>query len=93
MATFILICSFSGTLAVQAGQFYDGTLTAISFSAARVSLLKQFSLEPTISINHVRTPAADRPALRACESGARPQEPRVGRQDQPAAAFLKESMA
>ena len=49
----------SGTLAVQAGQFYDGTLTSIGFSAARVSLLKQFSLEPTISINHVRTPAAD----------------------------------
>ena len=49
----------SGTLAVQAGHFYNGTLTSIAFSAARVSILKQFSLEPTISINHVETPAAD----------------------------------
>ena len=49
----------SGTLAVQAGRFYNGTLTSVGFSAARVSILKQFSLEPTISINRVETPTAD----------------------------------
>jgi len=48
----------SGTVALQAGGFYDGTLTSISYSAARISLLKQFSLEPTISINRVSTPRA-----------------------------------
>ena len=49
----------SGTLALQAGGFYDGTLLSLGYSAARISLLKQFSLEPTISINRVETPTAD----------------------------------
>jgi hypothetical protein len=48
----------SGTLALQAGDFYDGALTSVSYTAARISVLKQFSLEPTISINRMRTPAA-----------------------------------
>ena len=48
----------SGTLSVQAGPFYNGTLTSIGYSTARVSILKQFSLEPTISLNRVETPTA-----------------------------------
>ena len=48
----------SGTLALQAGRFYNGTLTSVSYSAARISVLKQFSLEPTISINRIDTPLA-----------------------------------
>jgi hypothetical protein len=48
----------SGTVSVQAGNFYDGTLTSIGYSVARVSVLKQFSLEPTISLNRVETPTA-----------------------------------
>ena len=44
---------------MQAGHFYNGTLTSVGFSGARVSILKQFSLEPTISINRVQTAAAD----------------------------------
>jgi hypothetical protein len=49
----------SGTLAVQAGHFYNGTLTSIGFSTARISILRQFSLEPTVSINRFATPAAE----------------------------------
>jgi hypothetical protein len=49
----------SGTLAVQVGNFYNGTLTSVGFSTARISIVRQFSLEPTISINRVETPMAD----------------------------------
>ena len=48
----------SGTVSLQTGNFYNGTLTAVGYSAARVSVLKQFSLEPTISINRVEVPGA-----------------------------------
>jgi hypothetical protein len=49
----------SGTLALQAGGFYNGTLTSVSYTMARISVMKQFSLEPTISINRVSTPSAE----------------------------------
>jgi hypothetical protein len=49
----------SGVIALQQGHFYDGTITAVSYTAARVEVLKQFSLEPTVSINRVRLPAGD----------------------------------
>ena len=49
----------SGTWSLQTGQFYNGTLTAAGFTAARVSLLKQWSLEPSVSLNAVRLPAGD----------------------------------
>jgi hypothetical protein len=48
----------SGMLSVQAGNFYDGKLTSVGYSTARISVLKQFSLEPTISLNRVETPTA-----------------------------------
>ena len=140
----------SGTLSLQAGDFYNGTLTALGFSAARVSVLKQFSFEPTISVNRVDIPGStfttrlyrtradygfsplmfasallqytstDRafssnlrfrweyrpgselfvvytderdltdPRDRAADAGARRQESRVRRQDQSAAAVLRE---
>ncbi|MEZ5421149.1 MAG: DUF5916 domain-containing protein [Vicinamibacterales bacterium] len=41
----------SGTLAVRAGQFYDGHLTGVTLSGARVALLKQFSVEPSVTVN------------------------------------------
>ena len=49
----------SGTWTLQAGQFYDGTITALGFTAARVSLLKQWSVEPSVSYNDVNLPAGD----------------------------------
>ena len=42
----------SGTVALQAGQFYDGTLTSFTVSGARVAILKQFSVEPSLTLNH-----------------------------------------
>ena len=48
----------SGTLSAQSGSFYSGTLIAVGYSAARVSVMKQFSFEPTISINRVETPGS-----------------------------------
>ena len=49
----------SGTWTLQTGQFYNGTLTAAGFTAARLSLLTQWSLEPSVSLNAVRLPAGD----------------------------------
>ena len=43
----------SGTLSVQRGEYYDGTITAFGYTSARVSLLKQWSVEPSIQINDV----------------------------------------
>ena len=48
----------SGTLSLQAGSFYNGTLMSVGYSAARVSVLKQFSFEPTMSINRVDIPGS-----------------------------------
>jgi hypothetical protein len=49
----------SGTVALQAGQFYDGTLTSFTVSGARVAILKQFSVEPSLTLNHGDLPAGD----------------------------------
>ena len=48
----------SGTLSLQTGHFYNGTLTSVGYSAARVAVLKQFSFEPTMSINRVEIPGS-----------------------------------
>jgi hypothetical protein len=49
----------SGTISIQRGEFYDGTITAFGYTAARVSLLKQWSVEPSLSINDVNLPTGD----------------------------------
>lgn len=49
----------SGTVTVQAGDFYDGTIRAVSYTAGRVAILKQFSLEPSVQINRVELPAGN----------------------------------
>jgi hypothetical protein len=46
----------SGTLTLQRGSFYDGTITAVGYSAARVSVTQQLSVEPSLSINRVELP-------------------------------------
>ncbi len=51
----------SGTVAVQAGQYYDGTITALTLGTAalapgRITVLKQFSIEPTYSLTHIELP-------------------------------------
>ena len=49
----------SGTVAVRAGQFYNGTLTSLTLSGARVAILKQFSVEPSVTYNRGRLPDGD----------------------------------
>jgi len=46
----------SGNVSLQRGHFYNGDLTAVGYSGARVALLKQWSVEPSLSINHVELP-------------------------------------
>jgi hypothetical protein len=47
----------SGSLALQVGQFYDGHITALTYSSGRFAILKQWSLEPSFTINHVTLPS------------------------------------
>ena len=46
----------SGSVTVQAGQFYNGTIAALTVSGARLSVTPQLSVEPSVSINRVELP-------------------------------------
>ena len=46
----------SGTVSTQFGHFYNGTLRAVGYTGARVSVLPQFSLEPTVQVTRVELP-------------------------------------
>ncbi|WP_396215398.1 hypothetical protein [Gemmatimonas sp.] len=52
----------SGTIRVQAGQFYDGTIRSITigpgstFSSARIAVMQRLAVEPTFSITRVERP-------------------------------------
>jgi hypothetical protein len=43
-------------VSLQAGGYYDGTLTGVSYTMGRVSVTKRFSVEPSMSINRVDLP-------------------------------------
>ena len=47
----------SGSLAYQVGHFYNGDINAVSFSTGRFAIRKNWSLEPTFTVNHVSLPA------------------------------------
>ena len=47
----------SGSLSLQAGQFYDGTIAALGYTASRVSVTKRLSVEPSVSLTRVDLPA------------------------------------
>ena len=49
----------SGSMSFEIGEFYNGTIRAIRFSRGRISVLDQFSLEPSVSFNDVKLPAGD----------------------------------
>jgi hypothetical protein len=49
----------SGTVGLQFGEYYNGTITALSFSQGRYAILKQFSVEPRLSINRVELPTGN----------------------------------
>lgn len=46
----------SGVIGVQLGQYYNGTIKALTFSQGRYAILKQFSVEPRLSINRIELP-------------------------------------
>ena len=48
--------SFSGRLSASHGAFYDGQLTSVGVSRSRIELLRQLSIEPSVSFNAVRLP-------------------------------------
>ncbi|MFN7985786.1 MAG: hypothetical protein U0Q11_28415, partial [Vicinamibacterales bacterium] len=47
----------SGSVSLQSGQFYDGTIHALTISGARASITPQLSVEPSVSVNQVDLPA------------------------------------
>ncbi len=49
----------SGRWSVQAGEFYDGTILAFGYTNARLSIVKQWSVEPSVSINDVKLPTGE----------------------------------
>ena len=46
----------SGTVGFQVGQFYNGDIRAVTVSGARVAILKQFSVEPSLSYTQLALP-------------------------------------
>jgi hypothetical protein len=46
----------AGTMTVQGGEFWNGNIRSVGYTAARVSVLKQFSVEPTIQFTRVDLP-------------------------------------
>ena len=46
----------SGAMTFQRGNFYDGTITAVGFSGARVSVTDHWSVEPNVSVNRIELP-------------------------------------
>jgi len=49
----------SGTWSLQTGEFYNGHLTSVGFTSARVSVVPQWSIEPSVSVNAVTLPVGD----------------------------------
>ena len=49
----------AGTIGTQIGQFWNGTIRSLNYTAARISVLKQFSIEPTVQYSRVALPAGD----------------------------------
>ncbi|MBY0494970.1 MAG: carbohydrate binding family 9 domain-containing protein [Cyanobacteria bacterium] len=48
----------SGNIGAQFGGYYNGTIKSLSFSQARYAILKQFSVEPRLSITRIDLPAS-----------------------------------
>jgi len=46
----------SGNIGLQVGNYYNGTIRALTFSQGRISILKQFSVEPRVVINRIELP-------------------------------------
>lgn len=46
----------NGTVGVQIGDFWNGTIRSLNFTGARIAVLKQFSIEPTVQRSRVELP-------------------------------------
>jgi hypothetical protein len=49
--------SLAGTVGIQRGHYYNGTITALTLGQSRVSLSPQLSVEPSVALNHIELPA------------------------------------
>jgi hypothetical protein len=47
----------SGNIGVQLGEYYNGTIRSLTFSQARYAILKQFSVEPRMTITRIDIPS------------------------------------
>ena len=50
---------FNGNLAFNKGTFYDGEIVGLTLGSARYAILKQWSVEPSITFQDVNLPAGD----------------------------------
>jgi hypothetical protein len=46
----------SGTFSLRRGGFYNGTITSLGYTAARIELTRQLSVEPNLTMNRVTLP-------------------------------------
>ena len=46
----------SGTVTLMGGEYYNGDITTVSLSTARVSVTERFSLEPSFSVSRIELP-------------------------------------
>jgi hypothetical protein len=46
----------SGNVALQLGEYYNGTIRSLTFSSARYAILKQFSVEPRMTLTNIELP-------------------------------------
>jgi hypothetical protein len=47
----------SGNIGVQLGEYYNGTIRSLTFSSGRFAILKQFSVEPRVTLTHIDIPS------------------------------------
>jgi hypothetical protein len=48
---------FSGNVALQLGEYYNGTIQSLTLSSARYAILKQFSVEPRFTYTEIDIPS------------------------------------
>jgi len=46
----------AGTLSLQRGEFFGGTITTVGYTRGRVEITPQLSIEPSVSVNRVELP-------------------------------------
>ncbi len=49
--------AINGTVTARVGEYFNGDIRSIAFSRARVELTSQFTIEPSVSVNWIDTPA------------------------------------